>query len=159
MSDPPPPPRRRPRRVPTGLYVATTLHDGRPLGFVASFVMQTGILPPRVCVAVGKDRDHLAAMRATGAFTLSILDAASQGLMGTFFKPAPEGGTHYDGLKTETAPSGVPVLADALAWLDCKVCGEFNGGDHIVVFGEVTAGALQREGDPAIHLRKSGLGY
>jgi flavin reductase (DIM6/NTAB) family NADH-FMN oxidoreductase RutF len=146
-------------RIPTGLYVVTTLKDGRPLGFVASFVMQTGLEPPRVCVAVGKGRDHLEAMRQTGSFTISILDGGSSGLMGTFFKPAPEGQTHYDALETALAPSGIPVLSGSLAWMDCKVSGEFNGGDHIVVFGEVTAGEQLHEGDPAVHLRKNGLSY
>ena len=43
--------------------------------------------------------------------------------------------------------------------MDCKVSGEFNGGDHIVVFGEVTAGEQLREGDPSVHLRNNGLSY
>lgn len=146
-------------RMPTGLYIVSTLQDGQPLGFVGSFVIQTGLEPPRVCVAVGKDRDHLQAIRDTGAFTLSILDAKSSGVMGAFFKPAPEGQTVYDGLDTEAAPSGIPYLKDALAWLDCKVVGEFNGGDHIIVFGDVQAGAQLHEGDPSVHLRKNGLGY
>ena len=46
-----------------------------------------------------------------------------------------------------------------LAWLDCKVVGEFETGDHVVVFGEVTEGDLLREGDSSVHLRKDGLGY
>ncbi len=146
-------------RLPAGLYIITTLKDGQPLGFVGSFLAQTGLEPPRLCVAIGKGRDHLEALRETGSFTVSILDKSSSAVMGAFFKPAPEGKTHYDGLETAQAPSGIPVIATALAWLDCKACGEFNGGDHIVVFGEVTAGEQLREGDPLIHLRKNGLSY
>ena len=160
MSDPPISPLAAALgRIPTGLYIVTTLSDGKPMGFVGSFVIQTGLEPPRVCVAVGKDRDHLQAIRETGSFTVSILDGESAGLMGTFFKPAPEGQTHYDALDTTEAPSGVPVLSGSLAWLDCKVAGEFNGGDHIIVFGEVTAGEQLRDGEPSVHLRKNGLGY
>jgi flavin reductase (DIM6/NTAB) family NADH-FMN oxidoreductase RutF len=146
-------------RIPSGLFIVTTLKDGQPLGFVGSLVAQVGLEPPRICVAVGKDRAHLAGMRETGHFTISILDGESSGVMGAFFKPAPEGQTHYDALETITAPSGVPALSSTLAWLDCKVSGEHDGGDHIVVFGEVTAGEQSREGDPSVHLRKNGLSY
>jgi flavin reductase (DIM6/NTAB) family NADH-FMN oxidoreductase RutF len=147
-------------RVPTGLYIVSTLGgERRALGFVGSFVMQVGFEPPTLCVAIGKGRDHLAAIRATGSFAVSILDGASQGLMGPFFKPCPDGTTPFDGLETAAAPSGPPVLTGALAWLDCELTGEHETGDHVVVFGRITAGERLREGDPAIHLRKNGLGY
>ena len=146
-------------RVPTGLYILSTLDGERDLGFVASFVTQVGIAPPTMAVAVGKERGPLAAIRESGGFALSILDEASKGVMGGFFRPPAEGQTPFDALETSRTPRGAAVLDDALAWLDCRVTGEFETGDHVVVFGEVLAGELQRAGDPALHLRKSGLGY
>lgn len=146
-------------RIPTGLYIVSVPHGTSPLGLVGSLFMQVGLDPPTVCIAVGRGRDHLEAMRQSGSFAVSILDADSRGLMGGFFKPPAEGETPFDTLNTGAAPSGAPVLLDALAWLDCKVTGEHPVGDHAVVFGEVTAGELRREADPAIHLRKNGLDY
>ncbi len=145
-------------RVPSGLYVISTVEDGAPRGFIGSFLAQVGIDPPSVCVAVGKDRGPLEAMRQSGHFGVSILDEDSRGLMGAFFKKYEQGGP-FDGLATSTAPGGSPVLDDALAWIECKLTGEHETGDHVVVFGEVVAGALAREGEPAVHTRKSGLGY
>ena len=147
-------------RIPSGLYiVSTTDGDGPALGFLGSFLAQVGFEPPTVCVAVGKDRAHLAAMRASGSFAVSILDKDSQGLMSNFFKAPPEGQSAFDGLDTQIAPSGAPVLSGSLAWLDCQITGEHEVGDHIVVFGTATTGELNREGDSSIHLRKNGLGY
>ena len=121
--------------------------------------MQLGFEPPTVCVAVGKGRGPLDAIRASGRFGLSILDGDSSGLMGAFFKKYEGDETPFDALKTETAPGGSPVFPEALAWLECSVTGEHELGDHIVVFGEVTDGSQAREGDPSVHLRKNGLGY
>ncbi len=146
-------------RIPSGLYIVTTTQGGVPSGFVGSFVMQMGFEPPTVCVAVGKTRPHLAQMRASGRFALSILDAQSRGLMTTFFKKLPEGQSPFERLTLSTTRAGSTVLADALAWLDCRITGEFATGDHVVVFAEVTDGALLREGEPHTHLRKNGLGY
>jgi flavin reductase (DIM6/NTAB) family NADH-FMN oxidoreductase RutF len=160
MTDPAPSPIAKALgRIPCGLYIVSSLQDGGRLGFVGSLLIQTGFEPPTVCVAIGKGRAALDAVRRTGHFAVSILDAGSQKLMTPFFKPVEPGSSPFDKLATLTAPSGCPVLEEALAWLDCKLTGEHAVGDHIVVFGEVTAGAQQHDGDPSVHLRRNGLGY
>ena len=145
--------------VPTGLYIVATAHDGERLGFVGSFVMQHGFEPPTVSVAIGRDREHLAAVRAAGRFSLTILDASGSGLMKPFFQKYEAGESAFDQQETETTPGGMPVLAGGLAWIECEVSGEHDAGDHVVVFGRVTEGAKVRDGSPSIHLRKNGLGY
>ena len=66
MSSAPPPLAQALGRIPTGLYVVTTLHEGRPLGFVGSFLMQVGFVPPVLSVAIASGREHLGAIRAHG---------------------------------------------------------------------------------------------
>lgn len=146
-------------RVPSGLFIVTTVRDRRPVGFLGSFVMQMGFEPPTVCVGVGKTRPHLEDIRRSGRFALSVLDAQSRPLMGTFLRKLPEGVSAFDGLALLHSASGSPVLSGALAWVDCKLTGEFETGDHIVVFGEVVEGAILREGEPSTHVRKNGLDY
>ncbi len=146
-------------RIPTGLYVVTTVAQGKPIGFVGSFLMQVGFAPPTLCIAVGKERGPLAAMRARGRFAVSILDGASSNLMGAFFRKYTAGDSPFEHVAHARSPSGLAILSDALAWLDCKTTGEHETGDHVVVFGTVEHGAVQREGDPSIHLRKNGLEY
>jgi flavin reductase (DIM6/NTAB) family NADH-FMN oxidoreductase RutF len=146
-------------RVPTGLYLVTAATPGGPIGFVGSFVMQMGFAPPTVCVGVGKSRPHLADMRRSGGFALSILDGRSRPLMAPFLRKLPQDASPFDGMSVRYAASGSPVLADALAWVDCKITGEFDTADHTTVFGEVVEGALLREGEPSMHVRKNGLGY
>ena len=146
-------------RIPTGLYIVTSKDGSEALGFVGSFVMQTGFDPPTVCVAIGKDRAHLAAIRSSGRFCISVLDGASSGVMGHFFKKYEGGESALDHVATAETPSGLPLMSEALAWMDCKVTGEHDSGDHIVVFGTVEHGDTARDGDPSVHLRKNGLGY
>ena len=147
-------------RIPSGLFIASTLDaDGAPLGFLASFVQQVGFDPPTVCVAVGTDRDHLQAIRASGRFAVSVLDEDSKGAMKRFFGKLPEGEGPFDGLATSTPQDGPPVLDEALAWVTCEVSGEHSVDDHVIVFGRVTAGDQGHEGEPLVHTRKNGLSY
>ncbi len=146
-------------RLPSGLYVVSTLADGGPMGFLGSFVQQVGFEPPAVMVAVGRDRPHLEAMRRCGWFALSVLDSASKGLMAPFFRSLPPGQSPFDDLATATTPEGQVTLADALAWIECRYLGEHAVGDHVAVFGEAVRGGLHRDGDPLVHLRRNGLSY
>jgi flavin reductase (DIM6/NTAB) family NADH-FMN oxidoreductase RutF len=147
-------------RIPSGLFVVTTVAEGGPLGFLGSFVQQVGFAPPTVAVAVATGREHLAAMRASRCFGVSVLDAASKHAMPPFFGKLPAGVTSpFEVLTHRVSAHGPAVLTDALAWVVCKVTGEHAVGDHVVVFGEVVEGELLREGEPSVHLRKNGLSY
>jgi len=145
-------------RVPSGLFVVATRLDGRDLGFVGSFVQQVGLAPPTVMVAIAHGREHLAGTRDSGRFTVSVLGEGDKALMRPFFK-APAEGSSFDQVATLKTATGGLVLAEALAWLDCRVVGEHSTGDHIVVFGVVEAGARLRDGAPMVHTRRNGLAY
>lgn len=146
-------------RIPSGLYIVTTSAKERPIGFLGSFVQQVGFEPPTVSVSFGKERSHLDECLASGRFGLSILDSASQGLMRSFLRRLNAGESPFDGLNVVRSRAGTPVLADALAWLDCTIRGRHDLGDHTVLFGEVVEASVQRAGDPYVHLRKNGLTY
>ncbi|MCY2959838.1 MAG: flavin reductase family protein [Planctomycetota bacterium] len=146
-------------RVPSGVYIVSTLREGAPVAFVGSFVQQVAFEPPALVLAVARDREQLADLRKTGRFALSILGAGDQGLMSPFLKRLPEGTGPFDGLTVARTKSGLTVLEDALAWIDCRIAGEHDAGDHVVLFGVAEEAHLAREGDPRIHLRKNGLGY
>ena len=52
----------------------------------------------------------------------------------------------WNGVKTTcvwaVTPHGTPVLAGAMAWLECEARQFVTVGDHTLVIGEVTAGKL-----------------
>jgi len=146
-------------RIPSGLFIVTTLDGREPSGFLASLVMQTGFEPPTVAVAIGRSRPQLVHVRECGAFALSILDPQSRGLMTPFVRKLDEHESPFDGLKLAKTPKGLNVLAESLAWIECRVAGEHATGDHVVVFGEVVAAETLHDGEPCTHVRKNGLRY
>lgn len=146
-------------RIPSGLFIATTVVDGERAGCLVSFVMQAGLEPPTVSLAIGRDRPFLDQVRRSGRFALSILDEHSRRAMAPFTKRPKPGETPFDKLAVGVSPAGLPVLADALAWIEGRVSGEHATGDHVIVFGEVVAAGVAREGEPHVHLRRNGLSY
>jgi flavin reductase (DIM6/NTAB) family NADH-FMN oxidoreductase RutF len=146
-------------RLPSGLYICTTELDGRPVGFLCSFVQQASLSPPMVTVAIGRDRPILGGLRRGGAFGLSVLDESSRRSMSAFARRLPDGESPFDRVAWTRTPTGVPVLTEALAWLECRTVGDQPAGDHVLLIAEVVAGELLRDGEPLTHLRRDGLGY
>jgi flavin reductase (DIM6/NTAB) family NADH-FMN oxidoreductase RutF len=146
-------------RIPSGLFILTTGRGADATGMLASFVQQAGFAPPSVTVALGKDRTIVPALRACGAFCLSILHDASIGFMGHFAKGFDPGEAAFQGIDIAPAANGVPYLTAAHAHLACEIVGEIEWSDHIVFCGEVIDGRRIDDDRPLTHVRKNGLSY
>ena len=148
-------------RIPSGVFVVTARDaDDRRAGMLGSFLQQAAFDPPAVALAIGKDRDIRDVILRTRRLAVSVLGEGDHHLMRRFCRaPAPDEDV-FDGLDVFDAPSGVPVLAEALAWLDCEVVQSVDfGADHELFVTRVTAGELLREGKPFTHLRGNGFHY
>ena len=147
-------------RVASGLYIVTTGSGADATGFLGSWIMQAGFEPPALTVAVHRDRAVLGALRESGHFCVSVLASSSMDLVGHFARGFKPGEDAFVGLDTELTDGGVPYLADAHAYLSCKLLGEATWSDHVILCGEVLAGDCRSlEEDPATHIRKNGLRY
>ncbi|QUW00819.1 flavin reductase family protein [Chloracidobacterium sp. MS 40/45] len=108
-------------RISSGIFILTTGAGPKATGMLASFIKQVSFHPPMVMAAVRQGRPILTRLRESGAFAINICQAKRQtrGALCQGFaldEPAFEGITH------EPAVTGVPVLPDALAYLDAS-CG------------------------------------
>ena len=59
-------------------------------------------------------------------------------------------------MATRAGVTGAPLLEGATAWLDCRVHDVLDGGDHVVLVGEVL---LAEEGDGTGSLLYTPTGY
>jgi 3-hydroxy-9,10-secoandrosta-1,3,5(10)-triene-9,17-dione monooxygenase reductase component len=59
---------------------------------------------------------------------------------------APLVNAHFDGVPYHTASTGSPILADSLAWCDCRVEAQYDSGDHTIFIGRVEAVGFGAEG-------------
>ncbi len=146
-------------RIPSGLFIITAAGEAGEMGMLASWVQQCSFRPPLVTLALQPGRPFAQLLMPGVAFVVNVLEAGQKDLLEHFGKGAAPGADAFAGLNARRGPGRPPVLADALAHLECRVTGRHPAGDHDIIVGEVLAGDVRGEGRPMTHVRKNGLHY
>lgn len=120
----------------TGVTVISGLAEGGvPVGFTAQSFTSVSLDPPLVCVCPARSSVSWPLIRARGTFCANVL-ADDQEALGRVF--ATRGADKFQGVAWTPAPeTGSPVLDGVLAWVDCRIEAEHDGGDHVIAMGRV----------------------
>ena len=148
-------------RMSNGLYIITAQKDNISSAMLASWVIQASFKPLGVAISVSKDRAIEALLQVNDCFVLNVLEESNyQLLMKHFLKRFPPGADRFTGIETYAAVNGSPILAQALAYVECQVTSRLECSDHWIVYGTVQTGRVaKREGLTAVHHRKVGNHY
>lgn len=143
--------------ITSGLYIATSIHGGDPVGMLCSFVEQASFDPPMFTLAVSPGRLLDEALAAGSPLGLNIIGEGEGALMKPFAQPGNE--NPFAGLEVSDH-RGVMRLQAALAFLYAEPRGSMEAGDHRIYLCEVLDGALQHQGGtPMVRVRKNGFNY
>lgn len=133
-------------RFTTGVTVVTYRSNEGVRGATMNSFTSVSIDPPLVLISVARTSRACAGIDAQ-PFAVNVLGAGQMDVA-LHFAGRPKDGIHIewddDGGK-ETSPS----LADAIAVFQCKPWQHYDGGDHVLVVGEVTS-SVMREGEPLV---------
>jgi len=147
-------------RIPSGVFILTAAHAGRSAAMLASWVQQAAFNPPAISVALAKGRPIADLIRASNRLAISIIPENDKSLMKHYARGVKEGEDPFAGVATQRLASGIPILSDALVWLEAEVIHIYDfGGDHELVVAKVIDGALLREGTAFAHQRGNGFHY
>jgi flavin reductase (DIM6/NTAB) family NADH-FMN oxidoreductase RutF len=146
------------RKIPHGLYVCGVTDGEDVNGFTASWVMQASFQPPLVVNCVRNDSKSHAMIKTSQVFALSVLDAGQKAIAQTFFKPQRRVGNKFEDIESYLGETGCPIISDSLGYVECRVVGAVEHGDHTVFVGEVIAAGVHRDGDPLL-LESTGWQY
>jgi flavin reductase (DIM6/NTAB) family NADH-FMN oxidoreductase RutF len=125
--------------MPSGLYVLGTRGATRRNLMTLNWATQVAVEPKLVAVSVEAAAVSHGLLHEGGVFALNILPRGQRALVRKFVKPLDDAGEPQTlaGFTLRDESTGVPVLADAAAWLVCAVRHEVPCGSHTVFVGEV----------------------
>jgi 3-hydroxy-9,10-secoandrosta-1,3,5(10)-triene-9,17-dione monooxygenase reductase component len=134
----------------TGVTVVTAAIDGEPAGLSVNSFTSVSLDPPLVAISVSRLSTTWPKISNAGSFCVNVLADDQEDVCRVF---AARATNKFRGIGWKPAESGAPILNDVLAWLDCEVTAEHDGGDHVIVVGEVRDLGIIREGLPLVFYR------
>ncbi|MEL7070236.1 MAG: flavin reductase family protein [Cyanobacteria bacterium J06581_3] len=147
------------RKIPHGLYICGVKDGDDVNGFTASWVMQGSFEPPLVITCIKSDSSSHAMVKSSEVFALSVLEAGQKDVAQNFFKPIRRAGNKFEDIEFYPGEeTGCPIIKDSLGYVECRVVGSVEKGDHTVFVGEVVGAGEHREGKPLL-LEDTGWNY
>lgn len=131
--------------------VIATGQPGERTGLTATSVCSLSDSPPTILVCVNHSASAYPIIRDQRCFSINLL-AACQDDIGNKFagRTGLKGEQRFAGDNWITLQTGAPVLADALASLDCELVGEHDHGTHSIFIGRVRS-AHEQTAEPLLY--------
>ncbi|MGI8983339.1 MAG: flavin reductase family protein [Acidimicrobiales bacterium] len=146
--------------MPAGLYVIGSRAGERRNAMTANWVSQVSSDPKLVAVGVEKEAFTHELITEGRVFTVNLVDREDRAIVRKFTKPVEVDAGTLNGFPFHDAPSGVPILDQAVAWLDCRVHSTADLGAHTLFLGEVTDAGFQKPEDtPVLRMEDTRLNY
>lgn len=130
-------------RFAAGVTVVTALgDDGRDAGMTVTAFCSLSLEPTLILVCIAHDASLHPLLREGMPFAVNILAAGQEALSRRFSGPDPN---RFDGVGYTRGRTGVALLDDVLAWVECRVVNLCPGGDHTICIGQVESGEVRPE--------------
>ncbi|WP_419757928.1 flavin reductase [Acidisoma sp.] len=119
----------------TGVTIITTRSpEGADIGVTANSFNSVSLDPPMVLWSLAKTSTSFDAFMKAENFAVHILAMDQEGLSGRFARSSPD---KFAGLTVERGPGSIPLLSGCAARFLCRTAYRHEGGDHIILVGEV----------------------
>jgi flavin reductase (DIM6/NTAB) family NADH-FMN oxidoreductase RutF len=134
-------------RFATGVALVTAAPDGEPAGLIVNSLASVSLEPPLLSFCPSRNSITWSRMRRAERFGVNVLGRQHERFA---IRATPAGADRFAAVDWELAPSGVPLLADALATLECEIVAEHPAGDHWIVVGRVEDLRISPIDDPLV---------
>jgi len=130
-------------RFATGVTVLTARDgEGRDHGMTVSAFCSVSLQPPLVLACIARSAEMYDVIADASHFGISLLSETQEALSRRFAE-LPSG--RFDGIGYERAESGVVLLDDAIAHLDCRIVNRYDAGDHSIQVAEVESARCNQD--------------
>ena len=128
----------------TGVTIVTTRSGDVVHGMTVNAFCSVSLEPPLVLFCADHKTRTYELVKASGIFAVNILTTAQQDLSDRFGGKIGDDEDRFVGLAYTDGPTGSPLIADCLAYLDCRVVAAHPAGDHTIFVGEVVWGRVNQ---------------
>lgn len=133
----------------SGVTIVTTKDAGEKIyGITVSAFCSVSLDPPLILVCIEKSAGSHAAFAESGVFVVNVLCEDQLSYSIRFASTLED---KFDGIKYRLGISGVPILEDSLASLECRLVNAHENGDHTIYIGQIENATVNGKGKPLLY--------
>jgi flavin reductase len=133
----------------SGVAIVTARAGDRIHGMTISAFTEVSLDPPLVLVCADKSSNTHPLIAEGRVFAVNLLAREQEELSNRFASKVDED-RRFEGLAFDRGATGAPLLAEALAVLDCRVVAAHDAGDHVIYVGRVE-GLRSSDREPLVY--------
>ena len=133
------------RRLAGGVSIITAGHDEDINGMTVTSPTSLSASPPRVLVSVNRQASSFALIERYGVFGINILGSDQQELASRFSNGRLKGPQRFEGVPWSAGTSGVPLLGNSLATIECRVEEIIERYSHGIIVGSLLSFELSSQ--------------
>lgn len=139
---------------PTGVTIMTALApNGVRAGMTANSFASVSLHPPLILWSLTRKSHSFETFTTAERFAVNVLGFHQKELALRFARGDID---RFSGVEVQAGLGGVPLIADTIACLQCRRAALHDGGDHIIIVGEVEAYAYDQR--PPLVFSRGGFG-
>ena len=122
-------------RFPTGVCIMTTRAEtGVAVGLTVSSFNSVSLQPPLILWSLQRSSPSLSLFQNARHFAVNVLAEDQATLSNRFASPI---ANKFEGIRTCEGLGGIPLIDRAAAHFVCSGWAQYDGGDHVLILGEV----------------------
>ncbi|MGE6697970.1 flavin reductase family protein [Hyphomonas sp. NPDC076900] len=135
----------------TGVTILTARDSaGQPVGLTANSFTSVSLDPPLLLACIARSSASSEVFRASAHFAVNVLHIGQQPASIRFSRRDED---RFGATPWEPGLNGTPVLTGSLATFECARHDIHEGGDHIILIGQVERARFEPRRDPLLYFR------
>jgi flavin reductase (DIM6/NTAB) family NADH-FMN oxidoreductase RutF len=134
----------------TGVTVITAMDGHEPVGMAANSFTSVSLDPPLVLFCAAYNSSTWPRIQRADGWTVNILAEDQEAVCRLM---AQKGVDRFREIGWHPGRTGAPILAGAMAHIDCRTVAEHDAGDHAIVVGRVFDMAVDSKDGPLLFFR------
>jgi flavin reductase (DIM6/NTAB) family NADH-FMN oxidoreductase RutF len=130
------------RRLSAGVYVVGVADGARRNAFTAAWLMQVSFDPLLLALSVHPGHASYPLLVGGAGFAVSVLSRDQLDLARHFGTRSARETDKLAGVAWRPGRTGAPILAEAVAYLECRLTQRIPAGDHEIVIARPVAGEI-----------------
>jgi flavin reductase (DIM6/NTAB) family NADH-FMN oxidoreductase RutF len=140
----------------SGVSIVATRAGGLVHGVTVSSFASLSLDPPLVLACIAQKSKLPPMVRESRRFAISLLSQEQHDTSAAFARSGrePSPGFASLGIEEASTTAGMPVVAGAMAYLDCELHAELGVGDHTIFVGRVIEAVTEADKAPLVYYRR-----